>query len=167
MELDWEAGAEVTLLQIDGWPAATRLDRSGEDAVAVTSWDEGEDFNVYESFLTAVTVRNFPTLETAELDALIEPLWDGANQVSANLDGIAGDELTVFTQSESSLIVLGRNRGGDIVSVLIWTDWYQWRTLGLEGNPPPAVLEREAQLRACVAGDRPQDLDGHCPWSDD
>ena len=162
-ELDWETGADITLLRVDEWPAATRINIPGEQVVA---WDEFEPFYAYESFVTLVASSNFPVVDHDDLDVILEPLWDGDAQVSADVDGKPGDELTVLTQSDTTGRVVGRNDAGDIVSIIIWGDWIEWRAFGFEGTPPPSVLERENDLRACLAGDREVDLTGRCSWSD-
>ena len=161
VDLQWHEGATVTLITQDDWPVATRISAPSQ---VVAAWDEPEPFSMYESFLTVATDASFPELDAETLEDVLEPLWDGAEQTTVNLDGKPGDELTVLTQSDASEIVIGRNDAGQIVALVVKAGWVEWRSLALDGAPPPSVLDRESQLRACVAGDREADLTGRCLW---
>lgn len=155
----WPEGARIEVVRADGWPSATRIDAIGE---RVDHWDEPMPFRLYESFLTAVSADSFPEFEPGELDALLAPLWDDTNYVVAGDGRSENDRMLVLTQSESTVVIAGRNSDGEIVSIAVWDEWVAWRQLGFEGKPPPSVQQRENELRDCLAGDREVQRNGRC-----
>lgn len=83
-----------------------------------------------------------------------------------DLDGDGADDTMVVAQYGGlTRVYAGEDATGRVVELASLTEGLPWRVLGLPGEAPADVLERERELAECVAGTRPTGADGVCERS--
>ncbi len=152
---------EAWSAQAEGGGVGFRLDLDGE--AQVDRWQLSDEIDFYGSLLGVVS-GELPVVSQAQLDAALEAGWSsGKNSFEVDLDDSPGPDLAVMvTWVEDVDVVEGLDHSGRVVSIVVYDTWLPWRALGLDGQAPATVLEREAQLRECIAGTRPVEGDGTC-----
>lgn len=135
----------------------------------VTSWGRFKDGYTTESGLGGVISRTSfefgRDLLEPDQPVLEEGLIEGRLFLLADLTGEPGRDLFLFENGSgrgSYSYAEGFDDDGRLVAIMIWHGRYPWRLAVLEGEPPPDVTEREAELQACIDGRRTIDRWGRC-----
>jgi len=145
---------------------AVRLAVRGE---TVESWGPFKDGYTTESGLGGIISRTSfefgrDLLEPDEA-VLADGLIEGRPFLFADLAGEVGRDLFLFENGSgpgSFPYSEGFNSDGRLVAIMVWHPRYPWRLAVPDGAPPPDIVEREAQLQACIDGTRTIDRWGRC-----
>jgi hypothetical protein len=87
----------------------------------------------------------------------LERLNTSENPLVEDLDGLPGPETLVFSNGWGDggfPMVRGLASDGTLAQLVIWHLTAPWRLAFPEGTVPPDVAEREAELAACLRGER-------------
>ncbi|MEM8705056.1 MAG: hypothetical protein AAGE98_01255 [Actinomycetota bacterium] len=141
---------EVRRLGQDGWISAFVVERLDEPVV---SWVRRGTVEGWEGSIL-IAVGRVPDLGAAGVDAAY-----GYEDATRQVDD---DAVVVDGNFDLMEVVLGVTASGDVGTVVFAEPDLPWRLLGLDHVAPSWVLEREAELRACIAGDRAIEPTGAC-----